>query len=41
MKKDAKKVSAKPMTTKGNYSSKTSEPVNEDSKNKKAVKKKK
>lgn len=42
MKKDnKKKVSAKPMTKKGNFSSKTSEPVNEDSKNRKAVKKKK
>jgi hypothetical protein len=40
-KDDKKKVAAKPMTTKGNYSSKTSEPKNEDTKNKKAIKKKK
>lgn len=34
-----KKVAAKPMTTKGNFSSKTSEPKNEDMKNKMAAKK--
>lgn len=39
-KDDKKKVSAKPMTKKGNFSSKTSEPENEDKKNKKAAKKK-
>lgn len=32
MKKDAKKVAAKPMTVKNNRSSKTSEPKNEDMK---------
>lgn len=40
-KDDKKKVAAKPMTAKGNYSSKTSEPMNDDAKMKKAVKKKK
>lgn len=34
-----KKVSAKPMTSKGDYSSKTSEPKNEDAKERAAVKK--
>lgn len=42
MTKDAKenskkKVAAKPMTDKGNFSSKTSEPKNEDMKNKAAA----
>lgn len=41
MPKDKKKVSAKPESKKGGYSSKTSEPKNEDSKERKAVKKKK